>query len=51
MMPNLAWLDDRLDVSVSIANILHDQGGQLLTLGAYTCELELDIAQVLADLM
>ena len=48
MMQRLVWHDLGLDVSASIANILREHDGQLLTLGAYTCELELDIARQVA---
>ena len=48
MMPRLVWHALGLDVSASIANILREHDGQLLTLGAYTCELELDIARQVA---
>ena len=48
MMPCLVWHDLGLDVSASIANILRAHDGQLLTLSAYTCELELDIARQVA---
>ena len=41
----LVWRQDSLDVSRSIVNILRATKGTLLTLAAYTMELELDIVE------
>ena len=50
-MTKLVWLEGALDVSMSIRNILEadGDGGRLLSLAAYTCELELDIATASDD--
>ena len=50
-MTKLVWLEGALDVSMSIRNILEADldGGRLLSLAAYTCELELDIATASDD--
>ena len=44
-MPMLVWQDDKLDVSRSIVKILQNTDGTLLTLGAFSLELELDIVE------
>ena len=41
----LVWRADSLDVSQSIVNILMETRGTLLSLAAYTLELELDIIE------
>ena len=45
-MHRLVWVAGAIDVSKSIAYIMRSTEGTLLTLSAYTMELELDIAQV-----
>ena len=44
-VPLLVWQGEKLDVSRSIARILQNTEGNLLTLGAFTLELELDIVE------
>ena len=44
-VPLLVWQGEKLDVSRSIGRILQNTEGNLLTLGAFTLELELDIVE------
>ena len=44
-MPLLVWQNEKLDVSRSILKLLQSTDGTLLTLGAFTLELELDIVE------
>ena len=44
-MPLSVWQNEKLDVARSILKILQSTDGTLLTLGAFTLELELDIVE------
>ena len=44
-VPLLVWQGEKLDVSRSIGKIMQNTQGNLLTLGAFTLELELDIVE------
>ena len=49
MMPCLRWVKDgKIDAAATIAQFMHSPDGRLVTFGAYTAELELDVVSAAA---